>query len=147
MTWIRLLETVHGHLGVLAAAALLHPAILMRRGLPLSRGGWWSVALTTTVTCLAFGTGLAIYGDYREVVKPELFREAPEVGLLFETKEHLAWMVLSIALGAGVASLMAPRRAGGVRRAAAALYAVAALLCLAAAALGSWVASVRGFPF
>ena len=47
MTLLRLLESVHGHLGVLTAVALVHPAILLRRGLPLSRGARWSVWLTT----------------------------------------------------------------------------------------------------
>lgn len=146
MTWLRLLESLHGHLGVLTAAALLHPAILLRRGRPLSRGGRWSVALTTLLSLLAFVTGVFIYGDYRELVKRELFMQRPEVALLFETKEHLAWVVLSFALGAGVAALIAPRAALETRRAAGWLYVAAAILCIATASLGTWVAAVRGFP-
>ncbi len=123
MTALRIFETVHGHLAILAMIALVHPAILLRRGLPLSRGATWSVALTTAVTVAAFTTGLSIYGRYREVVKPELVATHLGTALLFETKEHLAWAVVSMAVGAGLAALLAPRGAHGVRRAAALAYA------------------------
>jgi hypothetical protein len=146
MTWIRVLETVHGHFGVLAAVALLHPAIVLRRGRPLSRGGVWSIVLTTTVTVAAFATGVTIYGDYREFVKPELFAQDRAAGLLFESKEHVAFVVVTLAVAAGVASLVAPRRSPEIRRAAAWFYAAAAELCLSTVALGTWVAAVRGFP-
>ena len=144
--WLRIAESVHGHLGVLAAVALMHPAILMRRGLPLSRGARLSVILTTLVTIAAFAMGLSIYEDYRDLVKRELFMRAPDVGYLFETKEHLAWAVLSLALGAGVAALAAPRNKPRLRQAAAAAYAVAAVLCIVVVALGTYVASVASFP-
>src|SRR5262245_25052439 len=129
MTALRIWETVHGHLGVLAAIALLHPAVLLRRGAPLGHGATWSVALTTVVTLCAFAMGLFIYGDYREVAKPELLSSDVATGMLFETKEHLAWAVVSIALGAGVAALAAPPQATEIRRATAVAYAVAAGLC------------------
>jgi len=146
VTLLRVLETVHGHLAILAAIALLHPAIALRAGRPLSRGGRWSVALTTVVTVLAFGTGLFMYGDYREIVRRPLFEEHPGVGMLFETKEHLAWAVLSMALGAGAAAWLAPRRSRSLRRVAAVVYAVAATLALATVAIGTYVAAVGSFP-
>lgn len=146
MTVLRLLESIHGHLGVLAAAALLHPAILLRRGRPLSRGLRWSIGLTTAVVALAFATGLTIYDGYREHVRPQLLLEHYDTALLFETKEHLAWAVLTLALGAGMAALAAPRDAKRIRQAAAAFYSVAALLCLVTASLGTWIAAVSGFP-
>lgn len=147
MTLLRILEGVHGHLGVLAAVALIHPAILLRKGRPLSRGMRWSVGLTTMVVVAAFGMGLFIYGDYREVVKRPLLLGSFEVGMLFETKEHLAWGVLTLALGAGVAAFAAPREAKRLRQLSAAFYAVAAVLCFVVVALGTYVASVQGFPF
>lgn len=146
MTALRILETVHGHLGILAAVALAHPAILLWRGRALTRGLWWSVVLTTGLTVLAFGTGLLIYEDYRTEVKRGLFLESPVVGYLFETKEHVAWAVLVLALGAGFAALVAPRRARRVRRAAAIAYVVAAVVCLVTVGLGTYVAAVAGFP-
>ena len=47
---LRLLESLHGHFGILAAVALMHPAILLRRGRALSRGMRWSIGLTAAVT-------------------------------------------------------------------------------------------------
>jgi len=144
MIW-RVLESVHGHFGVLAAIALLHPAILLRRGLPLSRGARWSIGLTTLVTALAFGFGVGIYEHYRETAKRAVFVENETIGFLFETKEHLGFAVMALALGAGIASLVAPPSAVGVRRACALTYAAAAMLCAVVVALGTLVASTQGF--
>ena len=146
MTLLRILESIHGHLGVLAGVALLHPAILLRRGRALTRGLWWSVVLTTGLVVLAFASGLFIYEDYRAQVKRPLFLDSPTVGYLFETKEHVAWAVMCLALGAGVAALVAPRSARGARRAAALVYAVAAVICFLTVGLGTYVAAVAGFP-
>ena len=147
MSRIALFETVHGHLGVLAAAALAHPAILLRKGQPLSRGARWAVGLTTLAVTLAFASGLAIYAAYVAQVRPWLFRASARAGLLFETKEHVAFIVVASALGAGACALLAPRDARGreLRRLAAVVYAVGALLCLAVTALGSHIASVFTF--
>lgn len=140
-----LLATVHGHLGVLAAAALLHPAILLRRGRPLSRGLRWSVGLTTAVTAGAFALGVGIYEDYRAIVKRPLFVADPTAGFLFETKEHLAYAVIALALGAAVVAFAAPRSQASLRQLAAALYAAAALACVAVVGLGTYVSSVESF--
>lgn len=144
--WLRVLESVHGHVAVLACAALFHPAILLRHGRPLSRGTRLSVILTGLMTVLAFGLGLALYEDYRALVRRELFERAPDVAYLFETKEHLAWGVLCLTLGATVAALVAPRSAKRVRQSAAAAYGVAAILAVIVAGLGTYVASVASFP-
>jgi hypothetical protein len=141
----RLLEAIHGHFGILAAAALVHPAILLRRGKPLPRRTMMLVALTTLAVAAAFLTGLVIYGGYLEHVRPGLFIRSATAGLLFETKEHLAYAVVATTLGAGTCAILAPREGNDLRRAAAVFYAVAAGLCLLTAALGTWVASVRGF--
>lgn len=146
MSTLRLLAGLHGHLGVLLAAALIHPAILLRHGRPLSRGMRWAIGLTTLLTMLAFGLGLALYEDYRATVKRTLFATSAPTGLLFETKEHLAYAVLTLALGAGVCALVAPRGGRALRRAAAAAYAAAALLCLIVVGLGTVVAATQGFP-
>lgn len=145
MTALRLLETLHGHFGVLAAAALLHPAILMRKGKPLSRGTRLSVSLTTLLTAIAFVSGLYIYGDYVHEVRAGLFHANERAGLLFETKEHLAFGAFATALGAGLCALFAPKSATEVRRACALVYAISAAMCLLTVALGSYVASVHGF--
>jgi len=142
---LRLFETIHGHFGVLAAAALVHPALLLRKGAPLTRGKSWSLALSALLTVLTFGSGTLIYPSYTRIVKRELFYASTRAGLLFETKEHLAFAVLCLTLGALLAAVAAPRAATELRRAAALLFALAAALCLLSAGLGSYVASLRGF--
>lgn len=145
MNGLALLQSIHGHLGVLAAAALFHPAILLRDGRPLSRGLRWSLGLTAVVTSAAFALGVGIYEDYRAIVKRPLFLESVEAGLLFETKEHLAYAVVVLTLGGCVAALAAPPREPSLRRLAAAAFAAASLTCLVVVALGTYVASIRRF--
>jgi hypothetical protein len=142
---LRLLESIHGHLGVLAAVALVHPAILLRKGKPLSRGRRLAVLLSTAVTALAFGFGLAIYEEYRDTVKRRLLFAEPDVAMLFETKEHLAYATLTLALSAGFAALVAPREGTQVRRAAAVVYAAATVAAVITVCLGVYVASVDTF--
>jgi hypothetical protein len=142
---LRLIESVHGHLGVLAAVALLHPAILLRRGAALARGTRLAVVLTGLVVALAYGSGLFLYREYVARVRIRLFALSPRAGMLFETKEHLAFVVAAASLGAVACALCAPRESVSLRRAAATLFAVAAALCLVTAALGSYVASVADF--
>ena len=131
---------------MLALALSFHPAILLWRGLPLSRGGRWAAALSGALTSLAFALGVAIYGPYRSLVKPSLFAADPAAGWLFETKEHLAYVAVATALGATLLALLAPRSADGLRRAAARLYLAAAIAMLITALIGTWVAAIRGFP-
>lgn len=145
MTAIRLLETLHGHLGVLAAAALLHPAIVMRKGRPLSYRSRWAVVLSTAFAALAFGSGLVIYPSYRTAVRARLFLKSTRAGFLFETKEHIAYAVVAISLGACVCALVAPKNATSLRQGAAYFYAIAAALCIIVVCLGSYVAAVHGF--
>lgn len=143
--WLRLLETLHGHAGVLAVVALLHPAILLRRGRVLSVGLKLSVGLTTAFTALAFGLGIAIYEDYRALVKRPLFALDRGVGLLFETKEHLAFAVICLALGGAACALLAPKQDKALRRLAAGIYGAAFVLGAVVAGLGTYVAAVRSF--
>lgn len=148
--FLRLLESLHGHFGVLAAVALIHPAWLLRRGKPLSRGARWSVGLTALVTTAAFTLGLSIYEDYRETVKRRLFAFSSDAGWAFETKEHLAFAVVALTAGATVAAFATAGQrtpeARRIRRLAAAAYAAAAVLCLVVVGLGTYVASMRSFP-
>ena len=78
-------------------------------------------------------------------MKRPLFLASERAGLLFETKEHLAVLVVGFAVGACWAALLAPREAAGLRRTAAVAYATAALVCLVVSALGTWVTAIRGF--
>ncbi len=145
MNALRAIESVHGYLGVLAVVSLLHPALTLRRGKPLAFRTRLSVLLSTAITACAFAVGLSIYGDYRATVKPGLFAAAPSVGYLFETKEHLAYATICLALGACGCALLAPRDAAGVRRTASLMYLGAFIAALATASLGTYVAAFRSF--
>jgi hypothetical protein len=142
---LRILESVHGHFGVLAAVALLHPALLLARGRPMSRGARWAVGLTAGVTAIAFSLGVAIYRDYRDFVRGPIFLRDPKVGLLFETKEHLAFAVIALTLAGALAAFVAPREEARIRRIAACMFGAAALLCFVTAGLGTYVASFGSF--
>ncbi|MCA9583477.1 MAG: hypothetical protein KC416_16875, partial [Myxococcales bacterium] len=138
---LRLLQSIHGHLGVLATVALLHPAILLRHGAPLTRGRKWAVGLSVGLVIAAFAMGLSLYDNYRAEVRRTLFSRAPSVGLLFETKEHLAYAVLALSVGAFTAAWMAGPHRRDLRRGAAVLFATAAVLCGIVAAIGTYVAA------
>lgn len=140
-----LLAHLHGHAAVLAIATLFHPAVLLWSGRPLSRGARWAVASTLATTIVAFALGLWIYGPYRDLVRHDLTLASPDAALLFETKEHLAWATLTLALGAGVAALAAPRSATGLRRITARAYLSAAVLGTIVCGLGIHIASIHGF--
>jgi hypothetical protein len=142
---LELVQAIHGHAGVLAAVALLHPAITLRRGTPLTRPRRWSLALACGMVIAAFSSGIFLYGPYRETVRAPLFGESITAGLAFETKEHLALFVLSLAVGGTLAAFVAPKEAVAIRRSAALLFAMASVLCIATAGLGTVVQSVRGF--
>ena len=142
---LRILESLHGHAAILALALLFHPALLLWRGRPLSFGSRVAVLSAGAMSALAFALGIAIYPGYRAHVKPSLFMADPRAGLLFESKEHLAWLVLTLALGASITALAAPRRATLARRLSARLFLGAALVASLTAALGTYVTSVRGF--
>lgn len=145
MTAWRILEAVHGHFAVLAAAALLHPAILLRQGQPMSRRTRWAVALTAIAAVLAFGSGSFLYPAYIARVRVPLFLRDARAGMMFETKEHLAFAIVALSSGAAVCAWLAPAEARELRRAAAAVFAMSAALCLAVVALGTYVAGVHGF--
>ncbi|MBX3270404.1 MAG: hypothetical protein KF729_09100 [Sandaracinaceae bacterium] len=140
-----LVTSVHGIVGVLALAAMIHPAIFLRDGRPLSRGLRLSLGLTALVTALAFGMGVAIYEDYRAIVKRPLFVRDPAAGLLFETKEHLAFAALALVLGAAACALLAPRARRDLRQLAAVGFAAATAITLTVAALGLYVSSIASF--
>jgi len=103
----RSLAHVHGHLGWLAALALAHPAVLLRR--PNRRAVGVALTATVLVTVVA-ALGATLYPGYRATIKPALFAAAPAVGELFERKEHLGVAALVLAWTGLVAHALAHRR-------------------------------------
>lgn len=143
MSLLRFLAQLHGHLGWLAAAALLHPALLLsaRRG-----RGVAFVATLATVSSVVFGS--ALYPSYRAAIKRPLFVLDGRIGWAFERKEHLAFAAASCALLGLVAVLLADRRPEQRERYLSLgrrSYAAAFVFALAVALIGTLVASVRGF--
>jgi hypothetical protein len=143
---LRVAEHVHGHLGWLAAAALVHPAVLLRTS---GRRAHLAVGLGTGIATLAAAVGVALYPAYREQLKPSIFADAPGLGFAFERKEHLAFGAVALAW-AGASAYVAALAAGVVarpplRRASHACFVMAAVLAVATAALGTCVAAYRTF--
>jgi hypothetical protein len=143
---LRVAEHLHGHLGWLAVAALLHPAILLRDE---KRRAHLSVALATGFATLEAAIGACIYAPYRALLRPHIFHEARWVGLLFERKEHwatgvvlLVWAATTaygLALGSGE-EVRVPLRTFAHHA-----FAIAAAFALATACLGTAVACFRTF--
>jgi hypothetical protein len=102
---LRAIERVHGHLGWLAVAALLHPAILLRNP---KRRARLAVAFTTSLVVVTSLLGGSIYPEYRARIKQHLFIEAPKLGWMFERKEHLAVGAVTFALIGCIAHLSLP---------------------------------------
>lgn len=87
--------------GVLAAAALSHPALARpARSAPASSGADRGALAGSVLAVLAFGLGVAIYGDYRAGLKRELLAQAFGLSQAFEVKEHLAFSVVVLAVAA-----------------------------------------------
>lgn len=143
---VRVTEHVHGHLGWLAAIALVHPAILLRktrRRAHLSVG--LAVGMVTLVGCL----GAAMYPDYRDRLRQSMFQHAPTMGYLFERKEHLAFGAILLAWAGAAAYFGASKLEGDVRerlrKAAHWAFVAAAALTVTTAVLGTVVAAYKSF--
>ena len=134
----RLAVDLHGYFGVLAFAALVHPALRLRGG-NLSRGDRWSIGLTTgTVVCLAM-LAIWIYPMYRVQIKPDLLVAHYPIALLFEAKEHLGFYVVVLALGAGALAWT-----GADPESARTAYRLAAGLAVLVVAAGTVVGAFHG---
>jgi len=144
---LRIAEHLHGHLGWLAAVALLHPAILLRNA---KRKAHLSVALAALVVTAVGAIGVAMYTAYRAKLKQSIFQNAPAVGFLFERKEHLAFGAIFLTW-AGALVYVAAIRTGddrallALRKAAWWAFVAAAVLATATAALGTVVAVYKTF--
>jgi hypothetical protein len=144
---VRLAEHVHGHLGWLAAAALVHPAILLRNR---RRRAHLAVGLSLGLVTLVGAIGAWIYGPYRDKLKQGIFLHAPSIGFLFERKEHLAFGAIGLAWAGAMAYLVASRvdeerTQLALRTAAFRAFASAAGLAIATAVLGTIVAVYKTF--
>jgi hypothetical protein len=143
---LRILERVHGHLGWLSVAALLHPAILLRHA---GRRARLAVALATSVVVGTAALGAFLYPEYRARLRPRIFAESPRLGWIFERKEHLAVGAVAFALVGCAAHLSLPLFDDDTRDAMARLahraFVVAFVLATLVAVFGVAVASFASF--
>jgi hypothetical protein len=143
----RVAEHVHGHLGWLAAIALVHPAILLRRR---QRRAGLSIALAVAISTLAAAIGVSLYPAYRATLKQPIFEHARTVGYLFERKEHLAFGAIIFAWTGALTYAAATRyvdvgERDALRKVAHWSFVAAAGLAVVTAILGTIVASYRTF--
>jgi hypothetical protein len=143
---LKLTEHIHGHLGWLAAATLIHPAIVLRSR---TRRAHLAVGLSTGFVTVAAGIGAWLYVAYRSHLKQGIFMHAPSVGLLFERKEHLAFGAVMLAW-AGAAAYCAAMRATPttrerLRTIAFQSFCASAALAVLVAVLGTVVAVYKTF--
>jgi hypothetical protein len=143
---LRVLERVHGHAGWLGAALLIHPAVLLRSR---TRSADLAVGTATTIVTAVAALGLFLYVDYRERLKRQIFTDAPDVGFLFERKEHLAFGAVMLAW-AGCAAYFSAARATSplretLRTIAFRAFVASAALATAVASIGTYVAIFASF--
>ena len=146
---VRLMEHVHGHLGWMSVAVLIHPAIVLWR----KPRADWAVGLALAFTTTVGGIGVWLYSAYRDRLKQSLFIASPRVGFLFERKEHLAFGAIALAwVGAlayvaarAKASELEPEQRESLRRASRAAFTASAALAFVAATLGTVVATFKTF--
>jgi hypothetical protein len=143
---LRVAEHLHGHLGWLAAIALVHPAVLLRE---TGRRAHWSVALSVAVATLAGALGVTLYGPYRDHLRQPIFVHAPTVGYLFERKEHLAFAAILLSWTGAITYAGAQRAEGSVRgslrTAARVAFLASAVFAIGTAILGTFVAAYKTF--
>ena len=144
---LRVAEHIHGHMGWLSAAALLHPAVVLRNP---ERRARLAVSLTTGFVTASGLLGAWIYPEYRSRLRQALFIQAPAIGWLFERKEHLAVGAIGFAWIGCIAHPTARSFEDEALRqrvsvAAHRAYLIAFVLCLAVASLGVAVATHSTF--
>jgi hypothetical protein len=146
---VRLFAHLHGHMGWLAAAVLIHPAIVLKRRARAD----FAVGLALAFVTAAGAMGAFLYPVYREKIKQSIFIQDPRIGLLFERKEHLAFGAVALAWVGAIAYLAArgsalnenPSVRDSMRRASHLAFVAAAALAVVVAALGTVVATFKGF--
>jgi len=144
---LRILERIHGHLGWLSVAALLHPAIFLRNP---KRRARLAVSLATGFTVTTALLGGYIYPEYRLRLKQHIFIEVQRLGWMFERKEHLAVGAVGFALAGCLAHLSLPIFTEDATKRTVAMLAhrafvAAFVLALFVAVLGVSVASYKSF--
>lgn len=138
---VELLRSLHGHFGVLAAAALLHPVVFLKQGRPLSRGQRWSVSAAAALYAGTMAGGLALYPHFRTTERPAIMQQDFALQMWFERKEHLVYVGACLVLSAFV--MVTVSRDGRHHGRARWMFALAAAVTVFAAIVGTTVGSWR----
>ena len=146
---VRLAEYIHGHLGWMSVAVLIHPAIVLWR----KPRADWAVGLAVAFPTLFSALSVWLYGPYREKIKQSLFIASPKMGFFFERKEHLAFGAIALAWVGALAYFagrvpsaeLAPSMRDSLRQASRTAFTASAALALAAAVFGTVVATFKSF--
>lgn len=136
-----LMRSIHGHVGVLAAVSLIHPAVFLRANRPLSRGQRWSVGGAAALFGTALGMGLWLYPHFRVTERPAILAENFALQMWFERKEHLVYVAAGLVLAGTTMALGA--RDGRHNGRARLCFGVSALIVTFAAVVGSAVGAWR----
>ncbi|MFN3199168.1 MAG: hypothetical protein ACE366_12275 [Bradymonadia bacterium] len=141
-------EKIHGHLALLGIALALHPPLALRRAKrpsPRTR----LAGYLATLTCLGTNImGWVIYPAYRQELRRQLYLADLQMGQMFEIKEHLAWYALALSLAGGVMMVACARQSSlrlvpQLRL----VYGLSALMAMVSAALGIYLATMKGFDY
>lgn len=142
---LRLLEHVHGHLGWLAVAALVHPAVVLRNP---RRRAKLAVVLSVSLSTVASALGGFLYYFYSHQLRRAVYAASMRHGMMFERKEHLAFGALALAW-AGAAMHLFARSDDEVGRSRARFahwtFVAAAVLAAIVGVLGTLVGSFKTF--
>ena len=136
----RLLAHLHGHLGILAVALLLHPVVALRREVPRGRV-LYSVVPALVITSAAAILGMTSYADYRAEVQVAMYRTARPLAIMFERKEHFGFAATAFVWCGGL--LLVAGRENSHRRAARIAFSVAFGFAALAGVIGIWAATVK----
>ncbi len=139
VNWVSVLEHVHGHVGCLAAAAVTHPALVLRK----KDRADWAVASAVFFVLSAVAMGTYLYPIYRSRIKQRIFIETPAIGYLFERKEHLAYVATVLTIAGGVFYLLGRRGDARLRMLAQRSFAISALAAWLTFLFGIVVAATR----
>lgn len=134
-----LFARLHGLLGVLSLVVLVHPLVTLRTRKALTR---WTVRTSDLGAAGLLSTFIAgwwLYPYYRARPKLVLLVEQPFYADLFESKEHLAVVAVSFAVGGALTLRLAGRHPAG-RATAWSLLGSALILGVLVAVLGLLVA-------
>lgn len=136
-----LVTTLHGLVGALALALLMHPVITLGRRRTLTWGTLFTAELAAGLLTAVFAVGWWTYPTYRNRVKTGLLQADHPAWLWFEGKEHLAAMATVLAVS-GALMLRVGRGRADAHRTARALLLAAWVCGVIAATLGVMVRAV-----